>query len=760
MNHNLNLSLTGKYQKQFKDCFDCRNSIDTKSKGKYRFTTEERSESFCAAKCLDEFKANQEFCFWCSKAAGKGVISEGLGQDKSQPRTFCNQPCCNDFGIFVGRKKAATAKKRPCDVCSEEKVMKAKLIDTNGKSEEIVLEFCAETCMSAYKYAKSLQSLQCDLCTRNFVPSKGPLVTGLHEGTELVFCSLKCRNYYMVEESKSVPCCWCKYVKPDLAMISNPRNGLYFCCTNCLYMHNLSPGENANNHVETSTPVPEPKKKDVRNKGIQTRVPMANKGVTCRPARCHKGVQTEGPDKPVLVPIPVPIYIPVPMQMYTKPVPIPIPMPLPIPVPVFIPTTRNTTRGIRKAMKKIKSKMPANVFEAQLLEMAGAIGDNDGLDSDDSQYEQDFAEDDEEDEPTYMRKALKIPADDMESVIKAGNIVPKPLPQVTPDANPPPPASTFPGYRLPQPAALAKFLPGAAGIKRRISGEDETSWAKRMAPNRSRGRSHRRQHRPIVENNPALAALSLPPKERPDAKHHLKFTYGVNAWRHWVVGKNAELEKARAQGKYMKAFETDILKLRADELNYTLCMFVKEVKKPNGEAYASDSILYLTLGIQEYLFENGRIDNIFTDMYYEPFTSALHEVIKDFKLPVNEIGYFVTRIEEEHLWESKQLGAHSPQVLLNTLVYFNAKFFMMKNLDDHTKLSFTHIMKHWKKNGTATPATKGPAPGPGEKRATLLRYYPPAHLKGKLTVPSIRMHQKYRSRQCYESIVISNTKIT
>lgn len=198
------------------------------------------------------------------------------------------------------------------------------------------------------------------------------------------------------------------------------------------------------------------------------------------------------------------------------------------------------------------------------------------------------------------------------------------------------------------------------------------------------------------------------------------------------MGKNAELEKARAQGKYMKPFETDILKLRADELNYTLCMFVKEVKKPNGDPYASDSILYLTLGIQEYLFENGRIDNIFTDMYYEPFTSALHEVIKDFKLPVNELGYFVTRIEEEHLWESKQLGAHSPQVLLNTLIYFNAKYFMMKTMDDHTKLSFTHIMKHWKKGGTATPATKNP-PAPGEKRTTLLRYYPPAHLKGIVT---------------------------
>lgn len=32
-------------------------------------------------------------------------------------------------------------------------------------------------------------------------------------------------------------------------------------------------------------------------------------------------------------------------------------------------------------------------------------------------------------------------------------------------------------------------------------------------------------------------------------------------------------------------------------------------------------------------------------------------------------------MEEEHLWESKQLGAHSPHVLLSTLMFFNTKHF-------------------------------------------------------------------------------------
>ena len=228
--------------------------------------------------------------------------------------------------------------------------------------------------------------------------------------------------------------------------------------------------------------------------------------------------------------------------------------------------------------------------------------------------------------------------------------------------------------------------------------------------------------------------------------------------------KNAELEKLRAQGKYMKTFDTDILKLRADELIYTLCMFVKEVKKPNGEEYTPDSILYLTLGIQEYLFENGRIDNIFTDAYYEPFTSALHEIVRDFKLPVNELGYFVTRIEEEHLWEAKQLGAHSPQVLLNTVIYFNTKYFLLKTVEQHKKLSFSHIMKHWKRTLPNPASRENQASVPGlEKKTILLRYYPPSAQKpGSISLLAYCVYLniasrvavyfvgKHNERKCYE----------
>ncbi len=43
-------------------------------------------------------------------------------------------------------------------------------------------------------------------------------------------------------------------------------------------------------------------------------------------------------------------------------------------------------------------------------------------------------------------------------------------------------------------------------------------------------------------------------------------------------------------------------------------------------------------GIQQYLFENSRIDNIFTDIYYERFTDCLNEVLQKYEVRLNTAG--------------------------------------------------------------------------------------------------------------------------
>ena len=111
---------------------------------------------------------------------------------------------------------------------------------------------------------------------------------------------------------------------------------------------------------------------DMANKMTQCKPHMHTKGVSVRPVPCTQSTQTEGVH-PVIVPIPVPIYVPFPVHMYSMPFPVPVPIPIPIPVPIFIPTTRNTYKGVIKELKRIQEKTPADPFEAELLMMAEMV---------------------------------------------------------------------------------------------------------------------------------------------------------------------------------------------------------------------------------------------------------------------------------------------------------------------------------------------------------------------------------------------------
>lgn len=125
----------------------------------------------------------------------------------------------------------------------------------------------------------------------------------------------------------------------------------------------------------------------------------------------------------------------------------------------------------------------------------------------------------------------------------------------------------------------------------------------------------------------------------------------------------------------------------------------------------------MCLGIQHYLHEaSRRADNIFLDANFETFQTALDEVAVRYKVRLDEHGLVQSRIEEEILWETMQLGVHSPAVLLFTVMYFNTKCFFLEKREQHKKLSFANVRKHVKKN-------VGPA-GEDYGKTTFLRYYP------------------------------------
>nr|XP_056711837.1 transcriptional regulator QRICH1 [Euleptes europaea]XP_056711845.1 transcriptional regulator QRICH1 [Euleptes europaea]XP_056711855.1 transcriptional regulator QRICH1 [Euleptes europaea] len=187
--------------------------------------------------------------------------------------------------------------------------------------------------------------------------------------------------------------------------------------------------------------------------------------------------------------------------------------------------------------------------------------------------------------------------------------------------------------------------------------------------------------------------------------HSLKPEEGLEVWKNWAQTKNAELEKesqnrlAPIGRRQLLRFQEDLISSAVAELNYGLCLMTREARNSEGQPYDPDVLYYIFLCIQKYLFENGRVDDIFSDLYYIRFTEWLHEVLKDVQPRLTPLGYVLpSHVTEEMLWECKQLGAHSPATLLTTLMFFNTKYFLLKTVDQHMKLAFSKVLRQTKKN--------------------------------------------------------------
>ncbi|KAL0978054.1 hypothetical protein UPYG_G00165360 [Umbra pygmaea] len=190
-----------------------------------------------------------------------------------------------------------------------------------------------------------------------------------------------------------------------------------------------------------------------------------------------------------------------------------------------------------------------------------------------------------------------------------------------------------------------------------------------------------------------LLPISLKPEE------------GLDVWRLWVQRKNAELDKeeqnklAPIGRRQALRFQQDLVSSAVAELNVALALMTQEARGLEGEKFEPDALYYIFLCIQKYLFENGRVDDIFSDQYYTRFSQWLHKALDEWRPSIHPLGYIIpSHVTEEMLWECKQLGAHSPATLLTTLMFFNTKYFHLTTVEQHMKVAFSKVLRHTKKN--------------------------------------------------------------
>uniref|UniRef100_A0A7N9CN97 Zinc finger MYM-type containing 4 n=1 Tax=Macaca fascicularis TaxID=9541 RepID=A0A7N9CN97_MACFA len=489
----------------------------------------------------------------------------------------------------------------------------------------------------------------------------------------------------------------------------------------------------------------------LKNKALLCKPITQTKATSCKPHTQNKECQTEDtPSQPqiIVVPVPVPVFVPIPLHLYTQYAPVPFGIPVPMPVPMLIPSSMDSEDKVTESIEDIKEKLPTHPFEADLLEMAEMIAEDEEKEKTLSQGESQTSEQElfldtkifEKDQgSTYSgdleSEAVSTPhswEEELNHYALKSNAVQEADSELKQFSK----GETEQDLEADFPSESFDPLNKGQGIQAR----SRTRRRHRDGFPQPRRRGRKKsivavEPRSLIQG--AFQGCSV-------SGMTLKYMYGVNAWKNWVQWKNAKEEQgdlkcggveqasssprsdplgstqdhALSQESSEPGCRVRSVKLKEDilsctfaELSLGLCQFIQEVRRPNGEKYDPDSILYLCLGIQQYLFENGRIDNIFTEPYSR-FMIELTKLLKIWEPTILPNGYMFSRIEEEHLWECKQLGAYSPIVLLNTLLFFNTKYFQLKNVTEHLKLSFAHVMRQTR---TLKYSTK----------MTYLRFFPP-----------------------------------
>ncbi|XP_044093718.1 zinc finger MYM-type protein 4 isoform X3 [Neovison vison] len=720
---------------------------------------------FCGKNCSDEYKKINNVMAMCEYCKIEKIVKETVrfsGADKS----FCSEGC-----KLLYKHDLAKRWGNHCKMCSYCLQTSPKLVQNNlgGKVEE----FCCEECMSKYTVL-FYQMAKCDGCKR-----QGKLSESLKWRGEMKhFCNLLCILMFCNQQSMCDPpsqnnAASISMVPAASAGPPSLRKDSTPVIANVVSLASApaaQPTVNSNSVLQGAVPTvtakiigdastqtdalklpPSQPPRLLKNKALLCKPITQTKATSCKPHTQNKECQTEDtPSQPqiIVVPVPVPVFVPIPLHLYTQYAPVPFGIPVPMPVPMLIPSSMDNEDKVTESIEDIKEKLPSHPFEADLLEMAEMIAEDEEKEKTLSQGGSQTSEQElfldtkifEKDQgSTYSgdleSEAVSTPHS-WEEELNHYALKSNAVQEADSDLKPLSKGETEQDLEADFPSESFDPLNKGQGIQAR----SRTRRRHRDGFPQPRRRGRKKsivavEPRSLIQG--AFQGCSV-------SGMTLKYMYGVNAWKNWVQWKNAKEEQgdlkcggiehaasspcsdslgssqdhALSQESSDPSCRVRSIKLKEDilsctfaELSLGLCQFIQEVRRPNGEKYDPDSILYLCLGIQQYLFENGRIDNIFTEPYSR-FMIELTKLLKIWEPTILPNGYMFSRIEEEHLWECKQLGAYSPIVLLNTLLFFNTKYFQLKNVTEHLKLSFAHVMRRTR---TLKYSTK----------MTYLRFFPP-----------------------------------
>lgn len=135
--------------------------------------------------------------------------------------------------------------------------------------------------------------------------------------------------------------------------------------------------------------------------------------------------------------------------------------------------------------------------------------------------------------------------------------------------------------------------------------------------------------------------------------------------------------------------------ITVEEIDYWFSRFVLEVKKKDGNDYRHEVLYSLFCGLSRVIKEvHPAVISIFHSPKLKKFQQTLDGRLKELQAsqqPFKKQADAITVNDENETWSKGVLGTHSPDVVINTLMFLTGKLFVLRGGKELRELSHEQI---------------------------------------------------------------------